>query len=172
MNDGARVANLLGAAGLGVAGVVHAGTAAFAGMSASAAAALVSLRAADGLTGSELGRRIGITQSAAVRLVDSLEADELVWRDLGPRREVTVRLTDAGARTSELILAERQSHLQDLLVGFDGKERAALTRLLEKLLVKLYEYEQNSDRVCRLCDRDVCTDNAVCPVGQAERDSA
>ncbi|TDP96681.1 MarR family winged helix-turn-helix transcriptional regulator [Labedaea rhizosphaerae] len=172
MNDGVRLANLLGAAGLGVAAVVADGTAEFAGLSASAAAALVLLREGDGLTGTELGRRIGITQSAAARVVAALERDGYVTRGAWVGREVGVQLTDAGRRVGQVMLEERQKHLQGLLDGFDEHEQAALAPLLEKLLVKIYEYEQNSGRVCRLCDRDACTNNAVCPVGQAERDSA
>jgi DNA-binding MarR family transcriptional regulator len=172
MNDVARVANLLGAAGLGVAAVVTDGTAEFAGMSASSAAALVLLRAADGLSGTQLGRGIGVTQSAAARIVDSLELAEYVVREPDAGREVVVRLTDSGRQTVELMLEERQTYLRGLLDDFDDEERKALTGLLEKVLVKLYAYEENSDRVCRLCDRDACTTGAVCPVGQAERDSA
>ena len=172
MGDSARLANLLGAAGLGVAAVVTDGTAEFAGLSTSAAAALVVLREADGITGTELGRRIGLSQSAAARVAAALERDGYVTRGAWVGREVAIRLTESGRATSDLMLEERRKHLQGLLDGFDAEERAALQPLLEKLLVKIYEYEQNSGLVCRLCDRQACTDNAVCPVGQAERDSA
>jgi DNA-binding MarR family transcriptional regulator len=172
MNELARVANLLGAAGLGVAAVVTDGTAEFGGMSASSAAAMVLLRGGDGLSGTQLGRGIGVTQSAAARIVDALELAKYVEREPQAGREVVVRLTDSGCQTVDLMLEERQTQLRGLLDDFDAKEREALTGLLEKVLVKLYAYEENSDRVCRLCDRQACTTGAVCPVGQAERDSA
>ena len=172
MHDAARVANLLGAAGLGVADVVRVATSEMMEMSPSAAAAVVALRRDDGLSGTELGRRIGLTQSAAARMVDSLESQESVRREPGSGRAVAVRLTDGGRAAADVMLEERQVDLAYLLADLDDDERATLGRLLEKVLVKLYETTENADHLCRLCDRAACTKDAVCPVGQAERDHA
>ncbi|MFC7743116.1 MarR family transcriptional regulator [Nocardiopsis composta] len=98
MHDSHRTANLLGATALAVNDVALAGATKAAGVSASGAAALVTLSAAPGLSVTELGRRVGLTQSAAARMVDSLENAGLVERRSSPisRKWTTAHLTGAG----------------------------------------------------------------------------
>ncbi|TYB41202.1 MarR family winged helix-turn-helix transcriptional regulator [Actinomadura chibensis] len=166
-----RLANLLGAASLAVTDLVRAGTTAAGGVSASGAAALIVLSGAPGLSVTELGRRVGLTQSAAARMVDGLQDAGLARRRPGGGRAVEVRLTAQGEDAARRVLTARGAPLAEALAVLDDGERAALTAVLGKLLARLYEAIGDSDVMCRLCDRRCCTEGAVCPVGQAERDA-
>lgn len=172
MHNADRVSNLLGAAALAITDRTLARIADTAGVSASAAAAVVVLSASPGLGVTELGRRIGLSQSATARMVDTLEAADLARRSPGTGRLVRVTLTDPGRRTASKALRARDEAVAEVLSDFDGEEKTALEGLLGKLLARLYQGVQNAELLCRLCDRSTCVEGAVCPVGQAERDEA
>jgi MarR family transcriptional repressor of emrRAB len=165
-----RTANLLGATALAVTDLTLGGATRAVNLSASGAAALVSLSAYPGLSVTELGRRVGLTQSAAARMVDGLEADGLVERRPSPliKRVTTVHPTRGGRQAARRLLAARSSPLTDVVDALDEKEQQALADLLSKLLSRLYEQVGNAQYMCRLCDRNCCTIEAGCPVGQAE----
>lgn len=169
MHSTDRTANLLGAAALAVSDRMLAGSTGAAGVSASGAAALVVCHGAPGLSVTELGKRIGLSQSAAARMVDSLESGGMVQRRPGRGRWVSVHLTAAGTRAAGKLLDARAESLRDVLAGLDAGDREALTGLLAKLLTRLYEAVGSSELVCRLCDRQACTTDAACPVGEAAR---
>ncbi|ANN18334.1 MarR family transcriptional regulator [Amycolatopsis orientalis] len=166
----ARTANLLGAAALAVTDRVLADAHRKAGVSASAAAALVVASAGSALSVTELGRRIGLSQSAAARMVDSLEQRGLFARRPRQGREVTVELTAEGRRTAQTLIEERGAGLTGLIEELSPREQEQFAGLLGKLLTRLYQDVGSADLLCRLCDRVSCTHGAVCPVGQAERD--
>jgi MarR family transcriptional regulator, negative regulator of the multidrug operon emrRAB len=169
MHD-ARTANLLGATALAVTDLVMSGAAAVAGVGASGAAALVVLAAApDGVTVTELGRRVGLTQSAAVRMVDGLASGGLVERTRGPGRAVPVRLTERGRGVARELLGARDAALAGALADLSGAERDTLADLLSRLLTSLYAEAGDAELMCRLCDRQACVTGAPCPVGAAER---
>ncbi|MCE0767872.1 MarR family transcriptional regulator [Pseudonocardia kujensis] len=165
-----RLGNLLGAAALALSDLMLARVREAAGVSVSAAAALVVLAHAPGLSVTELGRRVGLSQPASARMVMSLEAADLARRGPGEGRTIPVALTPAGERTVREVLAARADGTEQVLAGLGEDDRRALTRLLEGLLAQLYGEVGSSDLLCRLCDRARCTDGATCPVGQAERD--
>jgi DNA-binding MarR family transcriptional regulator len=169
MHD-SRLGNLLGAAALAVSDLMLAQVRATAQVSVSGAAALVVLAHAPGLSATELGRRVGLSQPATARMVDSLEAAGLARRGPGEGRMVPVTLTAAGEQAVREVLAARAAGLNEILTGLDRDDRGALARLLERLLTQLYAEVGSSELLCRLCDRACCTEAAVCPVGQAERD--
>jgi DNA-binding MarR family transcriptional regulator len=134
---------------------------------------VVVLRADPGLSVTELGRRVGLTQSAAARMVESLEQRELVERRPTLGRRVAVHPTRAGAAAAAALLDARGGRLKVLVDTLPASDQEALTGLLERLLQAIYGEIGNSERVCRLCDRARCVqDDAICPVGQAERDRA
>jgi MarR family transcriptional regulator, negative regulator of the multidrug operon emrRAB len=166
----ARLANLLGATALAVTDLALGGATDAAGTSSSGAAALVVLHADPGISVTELGRRVGLTQSAAARMVDALEQRGLVERRSTVGRWVAVHPTHAGRAAATALLDARGGRLTALVGELPADERAALTRILERLLRAVYGEVGSAERVCRLCDRATCTDDAVCPVGQAERD--
>ncbi|GAA4544346.1 MarR family winged helix-turn-helix transcriptional regulator [Pseudonocardia xishanensis] len=165
-----RLANLLGAASLALSDLMLTQVREAGRVSASGAAALAVLAYTPGLSVTELGRRIGLSQPATARMVDSLETSGLVQRGQKEGRTVSVELTTAGRSTVREVRATRETQMSSLLTDFDSDDRATLERLLEVLLVRLYDDVGNSDLLCRLCDRSCCTDGAACPVGQAERD--
>lgn len=170
MHDETRTANLLGATALAVADRALADVTRAAGVSTSGAAALVVLSASPGLGVTELGRRIGLSQPAAARMLDSLEAAGLLVRRPGQGRSVSVTLTGAGRRAAGRVLGARGAPLADALEALDDAERDVLAGLLGKILTRLYGQVGSSELICRLCDRESCVRDAVCPVGQAERD--
>ncbi|GGL21895.1 MarR family transcriptional regulator [Nocardia jinanensis] len=164
-----RTANLLGTAALAVTDLMLERVTEDTGIGASAAAALVVLAGSPGLSGTELGRRVGSSQPAAARMIDTLLRREFVERRTGRGREIAVRLTDRGRRAAADILAARSDYLTQVLAPLDTSERAILAALLDKLLTGLHSDIGNADLVCRLCDRRVCTTDAQCPVREAER---
>jgi MarR family transcriptional regulator, negative regulator of the multidrug operon emrRAB len=172
MHDERRTANLLGAAALAVTDLVLGGATAAAGTSSSGAAALVVLRAAPGISVTELGRRIGLTQSATARMVDALEARGLVERRPTLGKWVAVHPTDAGRAASVDLLDARGGRLSALVGTLAPADQEALAGVLERLLRAVYAEVGSSERVCRLCDRASCVHDDICPVGQAERDRA
>ena len=169
---GSRTANLLGATALAVTDLAHTTSARGAGLNPSSAAALTVLLSSAEVSVTELGRRVGLTQSAAARMVDSLQADRLVERQHRPGRWVPVRLTAAGRDTALSLLAARNAPLTEALVALDHDEQQTLAELLAKLLTGLYGRCGDANQMCRLCDREACTTEATCPVGEAERERA
>ncbi|WP_459545679.1 MarR family transcriptional regulator [Nocardia sp. X0981] len=167
-----RTVNLLGATALAVTDVMLGRVAEDTGIGTSAAAALVVLAGSPGLSGTELGRRIGSSQSAAARMIDTLLRRGLVERRTGQGREIAIRLTELGQRAAADILVARGGGLSHVLDPLDTSERQTLALLLDKLLTGLYADIGSADLLCRLCDRRSCTTGAPCPVGRAERDRA
>jgi MarR family transcriptional regulator, negative regulator of the multidrug operon emrRAB len=173
MHDTRRTANLLGAAALAVTDLTLGGATAAAGVSGSGAAALVVLSADPGISVTELGRRVGLTQSAAARMVDALEARGLVERRPTLGKWVAVHPTDAGRAASADLLHARGDRLTALVDVLPPADQETLAHALDRLLRAVYAEVGSSELVCRLCDRLCCTESgAICPVGQAARESA
>ncbi|MGW1743335.1 MarR family transcriptional regulator [Nocardia sp. NPDC001965] len=163
-----RTANILGATALAVTDLMLERVADDTGIGASAAAALVVLAGSPGLSGTELGRRVGSSQPAAARMIDTLLRRELVERRPGRGREIAVRLTARGRRAAADILTARADGLAQVLTPLDASERDTLATLLGKLLTGLHADIDNADLLCRLCDRGTCAIAAPCPVRDAE----
>lgn len=165
-----RVANLLGAASLAVSDrMLHALTDRTA-LSPSAVAATVVLHELGPMGVSRLGHCVGLTQPAASRVADVLERQGLIRRAESHGRERFLELTPEGTVAAQMVLDERARLLDGLLATLSADETALLDRVLGTLLTELYGFVPNSSLLCRYCDRGACTDTAVCPVGQAERD--
>jgi DNA-binding MarR family transcriptional regulator len=162
----ARAANLLGAHALVVCDRMREA----AGMELSSAAVLTALDTfADGASIDALRRVLGLSHSGGVRIVKRLEAEGLVTREPDPadRRAVRLHLTGAGEREARRLLAARQAALTTLLGGLGERERAALERLLERLLASVTSGGDDANRICRQCDPGLCGHPARCPVTQA-----
>jgi DNA-binding MarR family transcriptional regulator len=73
---------------------------------------------------------------AVTRVIDQLEARALVQRErsLDDRREVKLRLTDAGRRMVESLIPTVVDRLNFVLRDFSSAEVADLTRLLVKFI--------------------------------------
>jgi DNA-binding MarR family transcriptional regulator len=161
-----RDANVVGALVLALADRVAAATAQAGGQGPSAPAALVALHGvAGGASIDALARIVGLTHSGAVRLVDRLAGAGLVERRVGAdQRSVALRLTPAGHRAARRVLSQRTAVLESALAELQPSDRAALTRIAERMLPSLGD----ELRVCRLCDADVCGRPAGrCPVQRA-----
>jgi MarR family transcriptional repressor of emrRAB len=166
-----RLANLLGAMALAVTDLMLTGATAAAGTSSSGAAALVVLNESDGLSATELGRRVGLTQSASARMVDALEQRGLVERQATLGRWVAVHLTADGQATARQLLDARGGELAAVVAILSPADQETLAALLDTLLTTIYGRIGSSERICRFCDRGACIHaGATCPVGQAHRD--
>ncbi|WP_433626388.1 MarR family winged helix-turn-helix transcriptional regulator [Nocardia sp. CA-120079] len=161
--------NLLGAAALAITDKMIHEVTARSKLNPSASAALVVLLEFEPVGVSELGRHLGLTQPAATRALDALENAGLIRRtQIGRGRAVA--LTSAGRRSAAMILQARTECLQSLVDGLGDDDRAHLNRILGRLLTTIYGQVPDSNLLCRLCDRQACTHEQVCPVGQAARD--
>jgi MarR family transcriptional regulator, negative regulator of the multidrug operon emrRAB len=161
-----RAANLLGAHALVAVDRMRSA----AGMELSSAAVLSALMTfADGASIDELRRVLGLSHSGGVRIVRRLEARGLVAREPHPadRRAVRLHLTPDGRRAAARVITARQESLAALLAPLDSRETADLERLLERLLGAVIDEREAANRVCRLCDPDVCGHPERCPVTQA-----
>lgn len=169
MSDSA-LTNLLGALGLGLADLLHAGVEPAAGHGGQAAAALVVIGAEPGLGLGRLADAVGLSQPGAVRLVDRLVAEGLASREPGrDGRSVALHLTPAGNARRTAVLAARAAALNPLLAALSGDERRALDGIARKLLAAMTTSERRADALCRLCDEPVCQARG-CPVDAACRE--
>jgi MarR family transcriptional repressor of emrRAB len=161
-----RAANLLGAHALVVADRMREAT----GMELSSAAVLTALHThADGASIDAVRRTLGLSHSGGVRIVKRLEGGGLLTRERDPAdgRAVRLHLTAAGRRTARRLLAARRAALAPLLAPLREPEAAALEQLLERLLAGVTHDGDDANRICRLCEPDVCGHPGRCPVTQA-----
>jgi MarR family transcriptional regulator, negative regulator of the multidrug operon emrRAB len=161
-----RAANLLGAHALVAIDRMRRA----AGMELSSAAVLSALMTfADGASIDQLRRVLGLSHSGGVRIVRRLATQGLVGREPDPadRRAVRLHLTADGRRAAARVLAARREALGALLAPLGPRETAELERLLERLLAAATDHREAANRICRLCDADVCGHPERCPVTQA-----
>lgn len=96
---------------------------------------LMELYQQDGLTQSEMHKRIGIEQPTAVRTLDRMERDGLILREPSPtdRRAVFIKLTNKGRQYKEIILGCAKELNGFALQGFTDNECALLNQLVRRL---------------------------------------
>jgi DNA-binding MarR family transcriptional regulator len=135
-------------------------------LSASAAAALTTLRQNGPTAILDIARTIGLTHSATVRLVDRLEKDWLVRRLSRKGREVRVEVTARGRRRAGQFQDKRIAAAETLMAVLDAEELDVLGRALDKMLEVPVDGEETGDHICRACDKDGCRAEA-CPVATA-----
>jgi MarR family transcriptional regulator, negative regulator of the multidrug operon emrRAB len=166
-----RAANLLGALALAVADRLReAAGQQDDGLTASEAAALVTLAHHPGQSIVSLDATLGLTHSGAVRLADRLEAAGLVRRAASGRgRTLALHLTDRGRQAAARVLARRQAAAEELTGLLDPQDAAALERVAGLLLAGLTSDRRSARRLCRLCDEPLCDADPGCPVDQAVR---
>jgi len=164
-SEDARVSNLLGAMALEVSRlqeVVHESV----GQTGAAASALDTIAAYPGRTIEQLRKPLGLSQPGAVRLVERLVGAGWVdRRGSRGRRGFELHLTAAGRSVVDELLARRRAALTPVLEPLSRRERAQLESLLEKLLAARKGDRGDLERLCRLCERDVCR---RCPVAAAQ----
>jgi DNA-binding MarR family transcriptional regulator len=84
----------------------------------------------------EIARQCSMDPAAAGRQVKALEDDGLVERnaDDGDARVTVVRLTTAGRDVYRRIVAVRTAHMTEVLATWPATDRAALARLVDRLV--------------------------------------
>jgi MarR family transcriptional repressor of emrRAB len=160
-----RDANLLGALGLALADRLAAAVPA--GLSPSAAEALVSLHERrSGISIDALARIVGLSHSGTVRLADRLAAAGLIERRRGAdQRSAALHLTPSGHRTARRVLAERAAAMASVLSLLTDDQQAELVRHAELILTRLGAAPEAERRLCRLCDLEACgRSHGHCPV--------
>jgi DNA-binding MarR family transcriptional regulator len=160
-----RLANTLGALVTEISAQIQDGLAERCGLGPSDAAAIVTL-ARRSRSIEELSHILGLSHSATVRLVDRLEDAQLVRRTPGEdRRSVTLKLTAAGGRRADDLLAERTRVVSEILEPLRTPEREDLARIVERLLEELAGDWDAALHICRLCDLELCESQGACPTG-------
>jgi DNA-binding MarR family transcriptional regulator len=89
-------------------------------------------RAPDGLSMSELSRRLMVTNGNTTMLVGALANDGLVQRSVSTvdRRSFTVELTDAGRQAFAGMARAHARWVSELLAGVDGADADELSQVL------------------------------------------
>jgi DNA-binding MarR family transcriptional regulator len=160
----AQTTNLLGALSVAIADAQLAAMTEASGLSPSDVASILTLGPNPDSSVSDMARILNLTHSAAVRLADRLEDRDLVARmTRSDRREVALRLTAKGRRLRRKIANARAAVLNDAVETLPDSERAAFDRCVRALLVRLTSSRTRADRLCRLCDEDLCPKER-CPV--------
>jgi DNA-binding MarR family transcriptional regulator len=166
-------ANVFGALALMVADQMADVTAAAAGRSDSAPAALAALHHfLDGPSVDQLRQVLGLTSSGTVRLLDRLAESGLIRRGPGAdARSTALSLTAAGREVAERVCRGRGAVLDGALSVLTPGERAEFTALAGKVLVGLMRGPGATRWMCRLCDTGICrAAPGGCPVGNAARE--
>jgi DNA-binding MarR family transcriptional regulator len=92
-------------------------------------------RRPEGLTMSDLSRRLMVTGGNVTRLADQLESEAFVVREVSgdDRRVIAVRMTAAGRRAFAAMAAQHETWIVEMFGDLSSKERASLYTLLAKL---------------------------------------
>jgi DNA-binding MarR family transcriptional regulator len=92
-------------------------------------------RRPEGLTMSQLSRRLMVTGGNVTRLTDQLESESLVVREVsdGDRRVIAVRMTAAGRRTFAAMAVQHETWIVEMFDALSAKERSSLYALLAKV---------------------------------------
>jgi DNA-binding MarR family transcriptional regulator len=168
-----RPANLLGALALVVSDQMADATAAAAGRSDSAPAALAALlHFLDRPSVDRLRQVLGLTSSGTVRLLDRLTESGYVQREEGTdRRSAAIVLTDRGEEVAREVCRTRAAVLDRVLSPLSPAERATFDELAGKMLVGMMREPGAVRWGCRLCDTGICRGApGGCPVGNAARE--
>jgi MarR family transcriptional repressor of emrRAB len=163
----ARLANLLGAAAIGITDRMQDAARDTAGLGGSDPTALVALLdfSPQG-TIEALSQICGLTHSGAVRLVNRLVAAGYVTRDPGSNaRSVAITLTAAGRTAALELRAARHQAIADTMAGLSRQQRAELASACEVLIgaLRAHRLGRRADgespaggALCRLCDFGAC----------------
>ena len=164
MHDISLIANKLGALGA----VIDAALSdAFDNLSASAAAALLTLHYHAPLTTTALSRIVRLSQPATTRLVEGLTSSGWVARSPGTGKgEINLALTAKGRRKAERIQQQRIAALATLLSGLSNGQKQQLSALLDHVVEPVVTDRASARHLCRFCDHDIC-DGALCLIGCA-----
>lgn len=157
-----RTTNLLGALALALTDRIGSTMRDLLDRSGEAAAAVIVLGYAPGLSLETLRQVLDLSHPGTVRLIDRLAEDGLVdRRSAKDRRAVALHLTAAGGKLRSELMGRRLDVLKASLDGFTPDERRAFGDLLAKALTNLPQTEMAKHRICRLCAVRLCSE---CPI--------
>ena len=155
-----RDRNVVAAWAIAVTDAVRAAVEESTGMSASGPAAVVAIVADPGLSIDELRRVLGLTHPGTVRLVDRLVENGWVTREHGVGRTVRLMPTEFGLAAERRLAAAREEAVADLLSVMPERDVHLVAGLVRPVLGTTIDDLDAMRRLCRLCNRDVCSD---CP---------
>ena len=161
--DASRLANMLGALATGLSDRIHAAVDVRTSLRGEAAAALIVIGHAPGLSIDQLGKVSGLSHPGAVRMVDRLVAAGFAQRMpvATDRRAIALHLTPAGETEKAAILEGRRAAIESVLSHVSPGDHPALERLVEAMLASMPSDATSALSVCRLCNQDAC---ANCPM--------
>lgn len=164
-DDHARVANLLGALATGISDRIRLAVAEQTSLGGEAAAALIVIGHAPGLSIDQLGRVLRLSHPGTVRVVDRLVTAGLAERKpaASDRRALALQLTQAGEAERTAVLVGRRAAISAVLSHVPPEDYPALERLAERMLTSLPSDATSAMSVCRFCNQNECPD---CPMDQ------
>ncbi len=142
---------------------------AFAPLSPSAAAVLLTLHHHSPLTTAELAQIISIAQPTVTRMVSGLAAQGLIRREERAGRITPLTLTAEGDKRALALQAARAAAIAPLLAVLAPDERAALDAMLGRILAAATPSRRFARTTCRYCDHTIC-DGPACPIGTRARE--
>lgn len=164
-DDHARLANLLGALATGISDRIRLAVAEQTSLGGEAAAALIVIGHAAGLSIDQLGRVLKLSHPGTVRVVDRLVAAGLAERKpaLSDRRALALQLTPAGETERSAVLEGRRAAIAAVLGHVAPKAYPVLEELVENMLASLPCDATSAMSVCRFCNQHACPN---CPMEQ------
>lgn len=163
--DSHRDLNVIAAWAVAVSDAVRVAAESATGMTGNGPAALVAIVADPEMSIDELRRVLELTHPGAVRLVDRLADHGWVERRQGPGRTIRLVPTTAGRKVARKLAAAREGAVSDLLNVMRSQDIHTIAGLVEPVLGEVIDDVDAMRRLCRLCDRSVCTD---CPAEAAQ----
>lgn len=96
---------------------------------------LMELYIEDGLTQTEIRKRVGIQQPTAVRTLDRMERDGFITRkqNSSDRRSISIKLTKKGKSCEKIIATCAKQLNETALNGFNNSECLTLINLIKRL---------------------------------------
>lgn len=151
---------------MAVADAVRASAEQSTGLVGGAPAALVAIVADPGMSIDELRRVLSLTHPGAVRLVDRLVERGWARRENAAGRTLRLMPTASGLAAERDLVRTREAAIEALHASLDEKDVHRIAALVGPALAEATGGIQDLRRLCRLCDREVCT---PCPVGDSVR---
>ena len=162
--DPRRDRNVVAAWALAVSDEVRMAAEGATGLGGGGPAALVAVVADPGMSIDGLRRILNLTHPGAVRLVDRLVKQGWVRRDHGVGRSIRLEPTKLGRQVERRIASAREQAIAELLAMLSDDAVATMADLVEPVLAETIDDTEAVRRLCRLCDRRVCT---PCPTEAA-----
>ena len=157
-----RTTNLLGALALALTDRIKSGMKPALDRSGEAAAAIIVIGYAPGLSVEVLRQVLERSHPGTVRLIDRLSKDGLVERrKADDGRAVALHLTSEGTQLRSELMGQRLETLEHALTGLSAQERQVFGDLIAKVLTNLPQSEMAKHNICRLCSVATCQD---CPI--------